>query len=121
MRVKAILLSLLLASCSSFQLPLLSPYKQDIRQGNFVTPEMRAKLKIGMTRPQVLYVMGTPMIRDAFHADRWDYAYRLVHRGKVVESQDLTLYFKGENLVRIEGDVQTSQPAPAKDEAQTKG
>lgn len=101
MRIKLILASVLLA-CAGCSTPLLSPYKMDIRQGNYVTPEMREKLKLGMTRQQVRYVLGTPMISDAFHGDRWDYPYRLEQRGEIVEKQQLTLYFDGDNLARVE-------------------
>lgn len=101
MRFILILLSLMLASC-------MTPYKMDIRQGNYVTPEMREKLKIGMTKPQVRYVLGTPTINDAFHGNRWDYVYRLEHGGKVVDKQNLILYFEGDNLTRID-DVQAVQ------------
>jgi outer membrane protein assembly factor BamE len=102
MRFKIILLSLLLASCSNFSVPLPSAYKMDIRQGNYVTQEMRDKLKLGMSRAQVKFVMGTPMISDVFHANRWDYVYRLEHARKLVEEQRLTLYFDGDTLSRID-------------------
>jgi outer membrane protein assembly factor BamE len=102
MRSKLILLSVLLASCSGLSEPLLSPYKMDIRQGNYVTPEMREKVKIGMSKQQVRYVLGTPAINDAFHGNRWDYVYRLERGGKVIEKQNLTLYFEGDNLVRMD-------------------
>ena len=101
MRFILILLSLMLASCSA-------PYKMDIRQGNIVTPEMREKLKIGMTKPQVRYVLGSPTINDAFHGNRWDYVYRLERCGKVVDKQNLILYFEGDNLVRMD-DSQAGQ------------
>lgn len=101
MRITLILVSLLLASCSGLSVPLLSPYKMDIRQGNYLTAEMRGQLKPGMTKQQVRYVLGTPMISDAFHGNRWDYVYRLAQQGEVVESQNLTLYFEGDNLARI--------------------
>lgn len=104
MRIKLILLSLMLASCSG----CMTPYKMDVRQGNYVTPEMREKLKIGMTKPQVRYVLGTPTINDAFHGNRWDYVYSLERGGKVVEKQNLTLYFEGDNLVRM-NDSQAGQ------------
>lgn len=112
MRITLILLSVLLASCSYLSVPVLSPYKMDIRQGNFVTPEMREKLKLGMTKHQVRYVLGTPMINDAFHGNRWDYVYRLEQHGKVVEKQHLILYFNGENLARIDDSGQPAQAAP---------
>lgn len=118
MRTKLILLSVLLASCSGTSVPLLSPYKMDIRQGNYITPEMRDKLKFGMSKAQVRYVLGTPMISDAFHGNRWDYVYRLEQRGEVVDKQRLTLYFDNDKLARIDDgkSVQTAPPealAPA--------
>jgi outer membrane protein assembly factor BamE len=119
MRTKLILLSLLLASCNS--VPFLTSYKMDIRQGNFVTPDMREKLKIGMTKPQVRYVLGTPMINDIFHNNRWDYAYRLERDGKVIEQQNMTLYFEGENLSRIVDGSQPVETAPAEADGQAKG
>ncbi len=118
MRFKPILLSLILLA------PVLSactPYKMDIRQGNFVTQDMRDKLKLGMTKAQVRYVLGTPMINDPFHGDRWDYAYRLEHDGKVIENKNMTLYFEGDNLVRIVDGIQPVETAPAKADKQDKG
>jgi len=111
MRARLILLSMLLASCGGFAGPL-SPYKMDIRQGNFVTAEMREKLKLGMSKQQVRYVLGTPMVSDAFHGNRWDYVYRLEHDGKVVEEQGLTLYFDGDNLVSIDDGAKPAEVAP---------
>lgn len=102
MRFKIILLSLLLASCGSFSVPLPSAYKMEIRQGNYVTAEMRGKLKVGMSRAQVRFVMGTPMVSDAFHASRWDYVYLLEQGGAMVEKQRITLYFDGDSLARID-------------------
>ena len=117
MRTKLILLSVLLSSCSYLEVPLLSPYKMDIRQGNYITPEMREKLKLGMNKSQVRYVLGTPLINDVFHGSRWDYAYRLEQGGKLVEQQHMTLYFAGDNLERAEEDGKPVQlaamPAPA--------
>lgn len=112
MRTKLILASLLLSSCGYLHAPALSPYKMDIRQGNYVTPEMREKLKLGMTKSQVRYVLGTPMVSDAFHGNRWDYAYRLEHEGKIVEKQDMTLYFDGDNLVRVDDNGKTVLDMP---------
>lgn len=126
MRNKLIVLSMLLSSCSYLHTPVLSPYKMEIRQGNFVTAEMRDELKLGMTKAQVRYVLGTPMISDAFHGNRWDYAYRLAQRGEVVEKQHLALYFEGDNLVRVEeggkplqlGSMSDSAPVAPKPAAQ---
>lgn len=113
MRSKLIFLCVLLASCSGTSMSWLSPYKMDIRQGNYITPEMREKLKFGMTRQQVRYVLGTPLVSDAFHGNRWDYVYRLEQHSEIVEKQRLTLLFDGDNLVSIDDGttVQTAPPA----------
>lgn len=121
MRIKLVFLSMLLASCSYISSPVLSPYKMDIRQGNYVTQEMREKLRLGMSKSQVRYVMGTPMISDAFHGNRWDYVYSLEQRGEVVERQQLTLYFEGDNLVRVDdnGKTMLDMPVMAKQPVET--
>lgn len=85
-------------------LPGLKPYRMDVQQGNVLTPEMVAKLKPGMTRQQVRFVLGTPPITDAFHQDRWDYVYYLNKGGQVVEHRRLILLFDGDVLKRIAGD-----------------
>jgi outer membrane protein assembly factor BamE len=102
MRFLLLALTLLLASCGEFA---LTPHKIEIRQGNLVTPEMRQKLQIGMSKPQVRMVLGTPMLVDPYHNDRWDYVYRLETSGQLVDSRHLTLYFEGENLARIVDDT----------------
>ena len=120
MRSKIILISLVVAVCSGC-VSHFSAYKLDIRQGNFITPEMRDKLKLGMSRQQVRYVMGTPLLSDTFHGDRWDYIYSLAQHDTVVEKQVLTLYFEGDNLTRIDDSTMpavvpaptTEQPASA--------
>ncbi len=94
--VTASLLSL--GGCSSF-----SPYKMEIRQGNYVTPEMRKKIKVGMSRQQVVSVLGSPLVTDVFHANRWDYIYRFEEKSKLVEERRLTLYFDGELVKSIDG------------------
>lgn len=105
MRISLLIAPLLLAACSSLpSIPHLSPYKMDIRQGNYITPEMREKIKIGMTRQQIRYVLGTPLLNDVFHQNRWDYIYRLIQEEKLVEQHRLTLYFEGDNLAKIEED-----------------
>ena len=121
MRITIVLISLLLASCDSFYIPLLTPYKMDIRQGNFVTPAMREKLKIGMTKPQVQFVMGTALIQDVFHQNRWDYVYRYEHDRKIVAKQKMTLYFEGDKLARIVDGSQPVAAAPAKADGDAKG
>lgn len=95
------LLSLLLVACNSSHGFLLSPYKMDIRQGNYLTEEMRAQIKLGMSRSQVRYVLGTPLIKDPFHADRWDYLFSLEQDKEIVETQKLTVRFSGDRLVEV--------------------
>jgi outer membrane protein assembly factor BamE len=102
MRILIILVSVLLASCSTFHLPTFTPYKVEIRQGNLITPEMRAKIKLGMTQAQVKAALGAPLINDPYHANRWDYVYRLETKGELVENQRLTLYFAKDVLKRID-------------------
>jgi len=67
-----------LAACSNTPqiTNYLSPYRIDVRQGNFVTQEMVAQLKPGLTRDQVRFILGSPLVADMFHVDRWDYVYR---------------------------------------------
>ncbi len=79
-----------------------APYKMDIRQGNFVTPETRERLKLGMSRNQVRALLGSPLVEDPFHPERWDYVYTLEHKRVVGERQRMTLYFTGDTLSRID-------------------
>lgn len=91
-------------------LGFLSPYKVEIQQGNFVSREMVAQLEEGMKRPegvtreQVRFVLGTPLVTDAFHPDRWDYVFKLKKRNGQIISSKLTAYFDGNRLARIDGD-----------------
>ena len=93
----------------------VKPYRIDIRQGNFVTQEMVSQLKPGMSRDQVRFVLGTPLVSDIFHADRWDYVYRF-RPGKGADTQErrLAVIFADDRLARVEGDV---RPGEAADDA----
>jgi outer membrane protein assembly factor BamE len=84
-------------------LGFLSPYRPDIQQGNFVSREMVAQLKEGMTQEQVRFVLGTPLLSDMFHADRWDYLFRLKRGDGEVTSSRVTVFFKENRLARFEG------------------
>lgn len=119
----ALLSFLLLASCS--YLPHVI-YRIDVQQGNVVTDEMLEKLKPGMTKSQVLFVLGSPLIIDAFRDNRWDYVYLFREKGDLTEQKRLTLFFDNDTLVNIEDymhfskDSAKPKPAeapPAKDEA----
>ncbi len=101
------LLAALTPGCSYIPtIPGTTPYKMEIQQGNFVTQEMISRLKLGMTREQVRFVLGTPLVADMFHADRWDYVYaRQPRGGGPVEQRRFALFFEDSKLKRIEGDV----------------
>ena len=103
-RIFTLAVLLLLAGCSS--VPSLL-YKIEIQQGNVITQEMVNKLKPGMTRSQVRFALGSPMISDAFHENRWDYLYRFEQRGQLVEQRKLTVFFENDQLVRIDGSFST--------------
>jgi len=77
-------------------------YKIDVQQGNVLTDEMFEKLRPGMTRSQVRFVLGSPLIVDPFRNNRWDYAYIQRIRGGLVEQKKLTIYFEDDRLVRTE-------------------
>lgn len=82
---------------------VLSPYKIDIQQGNFVSKEMAAQLKEGMTRDQVKFALGTPILTDIFHADRWDYVFSLKKGNGDMITSRVTVFFKDNHVVRFEG------------------
>ena len=99
---------LLLAGCSAQMLPMLpglKPYKMDVQQGNVVTQEMIAKVQPGMTRSQVRFALGTPLVVDPFRTDRWDYVYHYQKAGVITEQRRIAVLFKDDRLVRIDGDV----------------
>jgi outer membrane protein assembly factor BamE len=82
---------------------IFSPYRPDIQQGNFVSREMVAQLKEGMTPDQVRFVLGTPLLTDVFHAGRWDYPFRLQKGNGEVTSSRVTIFFNNGRLARIVG------------------
>lgn len=104
--------AVVLAGCSTKIVPALTPYKIDIQQGNHVQPEALAKIKPGMTKSQVRFALGTPLVIDPFHANRWDYIYRLQQRGKLVEEHKVALFFDGDVLKKIDTDM-VIPPLPA--------
>jgi outer membrane protein assembly factor BamE len=87
----------------------ITPYKVEIVQGNFISREQVARLKPGMSRQQVRDVLGTPLVTDIFHADRWDYVFTLRRKGVQTQDRKLTVFFKGDALDRFEGDEMPSE------------
>jgi outer membrane protein assembly factor BamE len=113
-----ILLLLVLGGCRHNQevnipfIPGLGPYKIEIQQGNVVTKDMVDKLQPGMTRNQVRFVLGTPLLVDPFRTDRWDYIYTLNKKGERIDQRQLKVYFKDDKMVRYDGDaVVEAKPA----------
>jgi outer membrane protein assembly factor BamE len=109
--VLAALLVVLVAGCGVPRIPGITPYKMDIQQGNFVSQDMVAQLKPGMSREQVRAILGTPLVADIFHADRWDYVYwREAPDGKREERRVAVFFSPDNRLERIAGDI---VPSPA--------
>ena len=101
------LLMTALSGCSSSGV-FLGPHKVPIQQGSKITQDMVDQLRPGMTKAQVRYVLGTPLVVDTFHQDRWDYRYTFVRgNGDPVEEQ-LTVYFADDELNSFEGDFVTT-------------
>ena len=91
-----------MAGCgSNFGFP--GVYRINVEQGNVVNEEMVEKLRPGLNKRQVRYIMGTPLIEDSFHADRWDYRYLLRNGTETLMETRLTLWFDGDELARAEG------------------
>jgi outer membrane protein assembly factor BamE len=84
-------------------LGFLRPYRPDIQQGNFVSREMISQLREGMTQDQVRFILGTPLLTDVFHANRWDYPFRIRKGNGETTSSRVTLYFDNNRLTRIVG------------------
>lgn len=88
----------------------ITPYRINIVQGNFVSREAAAQLREGMTRDQVQFLLGTPLLTDVFHANRWDYVFSF-KRGntQVVQQRRFTVFFDNDRLVRFGGDELPSE------------
>ena len=90
-------------------------YRPTIQQGNVVTQEQVNELTPGMTRRQVRFVLGTPMLTDVFHADRWDYAYSIGEGSRPEDKRLVTVFFEEDRLVRIAGDLRPQPPEERED------
>jgi len=100
-RTLVVSLSLLTAACG-----FLTPYRMEIQQGNYVTQEMVAQLKPGLTRDQVRFVLGTPLVSDIFHEERWDYVFvRQRANSQEVERRRIAVFFEDGKLKRVDGDI----------------
>ncbi|MDR3384969.1 outer membrane protein assembly factor BamE [Cupriavidus basilensis] len=108
--------TLLTAACSTYDntsrkvANAITPYRINIVQGNFVSREAAAQLREGMTREQVKFLLGTPLLADVFHGNRWDYVFSF-RRGNtpVVQQRRYTVFFDGDKLVKFGGDELPSE------------
>lgn len=81
---------------------IFTPYRITIQQGNFVSKEMADQLKLGMTREQVRFLLGTALVTDMFHADRWDYIFRLLKPSGELTTSRVTVFFQKSLVAKIE-------------------
>ena len=103
MRILLIALAMtLISACSAVGFP--GVYRIDVEQGNIVTQEMADQLQPGMSRRQVRFVLGTPLVEDTFNRDRWDYVYTRRNGLEVLAEERLTVMFEGDSLVGVSGD-----------------
>ncbi|RIX79913.1 outer membrane protein assembly factor BamE [Acidovorax cavernicola] len=113
--VAAVAATLVLGACSGFSersrgvLSAVTPYKVEVVQGNFVSKEQVAALKPGMSRQQVREILGTSLLNDVFHANRWDYVFTIRRQGVDPQERRLTVFFNGELMDRFEGDEMPSE------------
>ncbi|HID8579684.1 TPA: outer membrane protein assembly factor BamE [Neisseria meningitidis] len=108
-----------LAACSAERVSLFPSYKLKIIQGNELEPRAVAALRPGMTKDQVLLLLGSPILRDAFHTDRWDYTFNTSRNGIIKDRSNLTVYFENGVLVRAEGDALQNAAEALKDRQNT--
>ncbi len=104
---------LFLAACShdgGFKLP--GVYRIDIQQGSVIEQDMLPRLKPGMDKEQVKFIMGTPAIVDPFHPDRWEYVYTYSKGGAPRKQRHVTLRFQDGKLAHLEGDVVPGEERP---------
>ncbi|WP_051687150.1 outer membrane protein assembly factor BamE [Microbulbifer sp. HZ11] len=96
----------LVTGCSLFKFP--GVHRIQVQQGNIITQEMVDKLQPGMTRRQVRFVLGTPLVEDTFNPNRWDYINRVRSPKGEETQQRFTVYFNGDQLIETSGDWQPS-------------
>ena len=89
-------------------------YRMDVQQGNLLDAEQIDQVEVGMTRSQVRFLLGTPMVIDSFNPDRWDYVYRLQrgHKRKIAKHH-LVVWFEGDKVARVEEPIAVPRKASA--------
>jgi len=114
-----IFLNTILLALLSAGIMACSVYKIDVQQGNTLDPEQVEQLKLGMSTRQVLFVLGSPMLRDPFHPNRWDYPFSIKPGGKKMFKQHLTLFFEDDKLVRIDNKLLPPDQVPRRQDRVT--
>ncbi|KAF7599678.1 MAG: hypothetical protein CGU28_04970 [Candidatus Dactylopiibacterium carminicum] len=103
-----------IAGCSSQAVTsVIRPFRIDVRQGNYVSQHSIDQLQPGMTQDQVRFVMGSPMLVDIFHADRWDYVYQFSPGRGQEEHRRTSVFFVAGKLDRVEAGALPKEPDPA--------
>ena len=102
--------SLLIAACVMLLTGCV--YRIDVQQGNYITQDQVQKLKTGMSRNEVRQALGTPLLMDVFHADRWDYYFSHAKGGKAGDRKQFSVHFKDDKVVSFTGEVQPPAPPP---------
>jgi outer membrane protein assembly factor BamE len=88
-------------------------YRIDVQQGNYVTQDLVERLKPGMTKAEVKAILGTPLLSDVFHANRWDYYFSNVKNGKAQDRTKLAVFFADDKMVSVSGDANPAKSSPA--------
>lgn len=105
-RMKAIRIGLIVVVCSSLLSACIRPYQPDIQQGNIINNSDLREIRYGMSKQEVLFILGTPMVIDPFNEQRWDYFYsRRNQQRKQTDQRVITVLFDGDKLVEMKGDV----------------
>lgn len=112
-------LNLSLISCSTAVEYLPYVYKVDVNQGNVVDQTMIDQLRPNMTKRQVLYIMGSPMLVDFFHQNRWDYVYSTRKGGDELQQKTVSIFFENDQLKNIQGDFRPSASPVSKPNTDT--
>ena len=103
----AIICSILISGCSNFGFP--GVYKLRIQQGNVITQLMIDRLKPGMSKNQVIFVLGNPVLEDPLTKERWDYVYTIQISGEKLNKQILSIYFEKDKLSHFFGNYVPSE------------
>ncbi|WP_434779745.1 outer membrane protein assembly factor BamE [Neisseria sp. Ec49-e6-T10] len=114
-----IICTLTLAACNSHRVSQFPSYKLTIEQGNELDPQALSQLQAGLTRNQVRALLGSPLLTDIFHANRWDYVFMITRNGVTKEQRNLTIFFDNDMVNRFEGDALRELAKESKQDQQT--